>query len=93
MAFLQHLIDSALTGLPIQRVGVSSKLDTFEQRFDVARHSVRGHDQRRVECVDVFAGDRSFGVTDQGCNRDLSEPQIISDARETVPQDMRRHVP
>ncbi len=55
--FVQNLVDCALSGLPIQRVGVPSELYAFKQSLHVAGHSVCGHDQCRIERVDVFARD------------------------------------
>lgn len=43
--------------------------------------------------MDVFARDRSLGMTDQCGNRNLGETQIVRNARETVPEHVRRDVP
>jgi len=64
--------------------------DTIQQALNVASDAVSRHDERGIYCVDVAAGHRPSGMTDQGGNRRLCEPKVIGDAGEAVPQNMGR---
>ena len=88
----QEAIKRALREIAIERVGGLLELLPVKQALNVAGDRVRGHDQGRVERVDVFAGDGALGVADQGRDRHLGEAEIVADAREAVSQDVGRDI-
>ena len=57
--------------------------------MNVAGDRIGGHDERRVECVNIFARHRTFGVADQRGDRHLGEAEIVGDAGKAVAQDVR----
>ena len=63
-----------------------------ERALNVASDRVCSHDEGRVERVDIFAGDGTFGVADQRRDRHLGEAEIVADARKTMSQDVARDI-
>src|SRR3546814_8155257 len=70
-------------------MGSLLKLDAIEQPLNITCYGVGCHNKRGIKGVDVFARNRTFGMSNQRCNSDLREPQIVRKACEAVSQDMR----
>lgn len=75
----------------IKCVSSSLKLNPVQQTRDVARDSIGGHDQCRVERMDILPRDRPLGMPDKRSDRYFGEAQIVGDAGKAVPQDMGRY--
>ena len=68
--------------------GVSRQLvmGSVKKAVDVSGNRVGGCDERRVHWVDVAAGYRPFGMSQQSGDGGFGEAEIIRDAGETMPQ-------
>ena len=60
--------------------------------MDVTGDGVCGHDERRVECMNILARHRSLGMTDKRRDGDFGEAEIIRDAGEAVVKILTCHV-
>lgn len=69
-------------------MGSLLELLSVQQALNVARNSVCRHDERVVQRVDIFAGDRAIGMAEEGGDRDLAQTEVIGDAGEAVSKDM-----
>ena len=81
-----------LPRVAVKGVGGLLEFDPVEQALNVTGDRVRRHDQRGIKRMNVLARNRSLRMTDKGRDRDLREPEIVRDAGEAVPQDMRRDI-
>src|SRR3546814_2588621 len=75
--------------MAVKRIGSLLKLDAIEQPLNITCYGVGCHNKRGIKGVDVFARNRTFGMSNQRCNSDLREPQIVRKACEAVSQDRK----
>ena len=62
--------------------------DAVQEALDVTGDAVGRHDEHGVDRMDVAAGYRSAGMTDQGRDRRLGESEIAAYAGEAVPENI-----
>ncbi len=88
--FVEQAGKSRLTGASVQGVGVTFERDAVEQALDVSGHRIGRHDQGRIDRMNISARDGAPRMAQQSGDGDLCKTQIMGNACETVPQQVRR---
>jgi hypothetical protein len=86
--FPHELRQCRFSGFMIERIGRLLILDAVEQALNVTRDRVGGQHQHGVQCVDVFAGHRPFGMAQERGDGDFCEAKVVGNAGEAVTQDV-----
>lgn len=89
---LKETSQSRLPGPTVERIRRLLELHAVKEAFDVTGDRIGRHDQRRVQRMNIFAGDGASRVTDQRRDRGLRKPQVVGYTRKTMSKDMRRDI-
>src|SRR3546814_20477978 len=75
--------------MAVKRIGSLLKFDAIEQPLNISCYVIGCHNKRGIKGVDVFARNRTFGMSNQRCNSDFRHPQIVHKYCQSVSPDLR----
>lgn len=89
---LNELIESGFAGCAIKCIGRFVELLAIQKAMYIRSDCVRRHHKDIVERVDILAGDRVRCMTQESRDRTLCKSEVVSDAGEVMPQNVRCEV-